>query len=405
MLQYPNGNGRDVEINNYSLPILIQETLEPEREHRHGQRRDVHQHRLHPVPAERARPGQPVTVASPPLQRYVAHVMGMPVSLALRGRHADDERGARGLGARVAELPEVDRVFSTYRADSVVSRLGRGEIDLADCPAEVARGPRAGRAGAGGVRRRLRRTPRRRRTACDVLDPSGVVKGWAVQRASPSLRALPDTDVCLSAGGDMVCHVADASRPAWRIGIEDPHDPQRVARHVVPVRAARSPPPAPPTAASTSSTPAPATLPAASPRSPSWPTTSPGPTSTPPRRTPWAPTRSPGSADAPAAAAWSSGATAAQRSSTATDARLSRCLSTSSRHRRSVDRLRIRALERVVAHPVGLEPRRPHHRVRRRLHDQLRAVLHAGERRGSGLGPHHLGVDEPRDVVGVTSTA
>ena len=27
MLQYPDGNGRDVEIANYSLPILIKETI------------------------------------------------------------------------------------------------------------------------------------------------------------------------------------------------------------------------------------------------------------------------------------------------------------------------------------------------------------------------------------------
>ena len=38
----------------------------------------------------------------------------------------------------LATLREVDRVFSTYRADSFVSRLGRGEIDVADCPPEVA---------------------------------------------------------------------------------------------------------------------------------------------------------------------------------------------------------------------------------------------------------------------------
>ena len=32
--------------------------------------------------------------------RYVDHVMGLPVSLALRGRHADDDRGrARVAGA------------------------------------------------------------------------------------------------------------------------------------------------------------------------------------------------------------------------------------------------------------------------------------------------------------------
>ena len=34
-----------------------------------------------------------------------------------------------------------------------------------------------------------------------------------MERASAHLRALPDTDVCLSAGGDMVCHVADDTGP------------------------------------------------------------------------------------------------------------------------------------------------------------------------------------------------
>ena len=122
-------------------------------------------------------------------------------------------------------LREVDRVFSTYRADSVVSRLGRGEIGLDDCPPEVAEvlalgePPRsASRGGAFSIR-----LPGPDGRA--VLDPSGVVKGWAVERAAAPLRALPDTDFCLSAGGDMVCRTARPGGPPWRIGIEDPRDP------------------------------------------------------------------------------------------------------------------------------------------------------------------------------------
>src|SRR4029077_18005731 len=103
---------------------------EPVGPDRHGQRRYVHQHGLHPVAAERARPGQPVTVDQLPLQRYVAHLMGMPVSLALRGRHTDALAAREAWERCVAELTEVDRVFSTYRADSVISRLSRGEIGL-----------------------------------------------------------------------------------------------------------------------------------------------------------------------------------------------------------------------------------------------------------------------------------
>ena len=172
-----------------------------------------------------------MTVTSPPLQRYVAHVMGLPVSLALRGVHTDDEAAREAWERCVAELTEVDRMFSTYREDSVVSRLSRGEIGPADCPAEVhevlALGERA-RVESGGAFDVRRPGP----DGTPTLDPSGVVKGWAVQRASAHLRALPDTDACLSAGGDMVCHVADDSRPAWRVGIEDPRDPQQLVATV-----------------------------------------------------------------------------------------------------------------------------------------------------------------------------
>ena len=60
-----------------------------------------------------------------------------------------------------------------------------------------------------------------------VLDPTGVVKGWAVERAADHLRALEGTDFCLSAGGDLVCRTLDPDAAPWRIGIEDPHDPTR----------------------------------------------------------------------------------------------------------------------------------------------------------------------------------
>ena len=160
--------------------------------------------------------------------------MGMPISLALRGRHTDDADAHRAWDAALGSLREADRVFSTYRADSYVSRLARGEIEVADCPPEVAEvlalGEQA-RIESGGAFDVRRPGP----DGTEVLDPSGVVKGWAVQRASAALLVLEETDFCLSAGGDMVCHVATDDSPAWRVGIEDPHDPTRVLA-VVPVR-------------------------------------------------------------------------------------------------------------------------------------------------------------------------
>lgn len=167
------------------------------------------------------------------VHRRVEQLMGMPISLALRGRHTDD-RPADEAWRRVLDvLREVDRVFSTYRADSFVSRLDRGELEVADCPPEVAEvlalGEQARRE-SGGAFDVLLPGP----DGLVHLDPSGVVKGWAVERAAAVLDALPGTDFCLSAGGDLVCRTKVRGAAPWRIGIEDPHDPTSTVA-VVPV--------------------------------------------------------------------------------------------------------------------------------------------------------------------------
>lgn len=167
--------------------------------------------------------------------RFVEHAMGMPISLALRGLQARTAEGRDAWRAVMDQLRAVDRVFSTYRQDSVVCRLSRGELTVEECPPEVAEVLELGRQaeqqsggafsvylpGADGIRR---------------LDPSGVVKGWAAERASAFLRELDDTDFCLSAAGDVVCATADPTGAPWRIGIEHPLDPRSVVA-VAPVRA------------------------------------------------------------------------------------------------------------------------------------------------------------------------
>jgi thiamine biosynthesis lipoprotein len=157
--------------------------------------------------------------------RRVEHVMGMPISLALRGRYAYEDRAELAWQEALATLRDVDRVFSTYRPDSAISRLGRGEIDEVLTIAETARRESGGafdvrRADAGGA---------------STLDPSGVVKGWAVDRAARAFDALEETDFCLSAGGDLVCRTRLPGSDGWRIGVEDPHAPRRTVA-VIPVR-------------------------------------------------------------------------------------------------------------------------------------------------------------------------
>ena len=91
-----------------------------------------------------------------------------------------------------------------------------------------------GRAGRAGVRRGVRR-PATGRTD-GVLDPSGVVKGWAVERAAAAAARAADTDFCLSAGGDMVCRTLDPDGRAVADRHRGPARPRAASLAVVPVR-------------------------------------------------------------------------------------------------------------------------------------------------------------------------
>ncbi len=81
------------------------------------------------------------TVAAEPVEapaavRRVEETMGTVFSLDVRGGEPGAVRAA--LEEAVAGLRRVDEVFSTYREDSQISRLARGELDVGACDREVA---------------------------------------------------------------------------------------------------------------------------------------------------------------------------------------------------------------------------------------------------------------------------
>jgi len=146
--------------------------------------------------------------------------MGMPVVLDVR----DDVRPETG--DRVFDwLHWVDATFSTYKRDSEISRLNRGELALRDA--------------AQDVREVLERCDELRvatRGYFDIgaltpgaVDPSGLVKGWAVDRAADLLDAAGAVNYGISAGGDMRVHGRALPDSCWRVGIQHPRLRDRVA--------------------------------------------------------------------------------------------------------------------------------------------------------------------------------
>jgi thiamine biosynthesis lipoprotein len=153
---------------------------------------------------------------------HVEHVMGTVVSLDLRAGDPDSV----AVEAAMAWLHDVDRRFSTYRADSEIRRLDRGDLALADASPDVrwvldrCAALRRETGGFFDVR------------AAGPLDPSALVKGWAAQRAADVLSAGGVTDFCLSAGGDVVTRGSALPERGWCVGIQHPHDRGAVAARV-----------------------------------------------------------------------------------------------------------------------------------------------------------------------------
>ncbi|MEV4415215.1 FAD:protein FMN transferase [Catellatospora sp. NPDC049609] len=161
--------------------------------------------------------------AVPPRRAWVEQIMGMPVSLHLRGPGLDSAPAAAAVAGVFDLLRQADAVFSTYRAGSDVSRIRRGELAVADAHpwvGEVLRLCEAARERTGGWFDTMLPDP----DGVRRWDPAGLVKGWAVELAA---RRLSGYDFCLNAGGDVVV-AALPGHPPWRVGVEDPRDVSRL---------------------------------------------------------------------------------------------------------------------------------------------------------------------------------
>jgi FAD:protein FMN transferase len=152
----------------------------------------------------------------------VEQLMGTVFSIDLR----DPEVGDGVLDEAFAGLHRADQRFSPFIADSEISRLGRGEVTLDECHSDVAavlalcedlRHATNGVFNAWGWR------------ADGRLDPSGVVKGWAGERAAEILEQAGARNFCINAGGDVIVRGSPQPGRAWQIGIRHPIDASGLA--------------------------------------------------------------------------------------------------------------------------------------------------------------------------------
>ena len=156
-------------------------------------------------------------------RRLTAKVMGTFASL-----HVDDPVAGTVVDVAWREalglLVDIEMRFSTFRVDSEISRINRGELHLLDASHDVVEVMDACtwlEHESGGAFRARRPD--------GTLDPAGFVKGWAAERAGRILAGHGLSSWYLNVGGDIQTSGLQASGERWRIGVVDPTERKVIA--------------------------------------------------------------------------------------------------------------------------------------------------------------------------------
>ncbi|WP_245438052.1 FAD:protein FMN transferase [Mesorhizobium sp. WSM4312] len=150
--------------------------------------------------------------------------MGMPITVDIAG-----VSGSTLVDTVFDYFEHIDRRFSTYRTDSEISTINRGDLPIRDWSAEMTE-----------VMALAAQTKNQTDGYFDIrkpdgsLDPSGIVKGWAIRNAAGIVRRAGVGDFFIEAGGDIQSCGRNASGLDWSVGIRNPFNAEEVIKIVYP---------------------------------------------------------------------------------------------------------------------------------------------------------------------------
>lgn len=152
--------------------------------------------------------------------RQTRILMGMPVTVEIVDPSATEE----ALAAVFAYFEYVDATFSTFKDTSEISRINRGELTFPEANADVRT-----------IIALAEQTRRETGGYFDIInngvcDPSGIVKGWAIQQAARIVQRQGFTNFYVDAGGDIQVGGYNSCGQPWRIGIRNPFNSAEIVK-------------------------------------------------------------------------------------------------------------------------------------------------------------------------------
>ncbi len=139
-------------------------------------------------------------------------IMGMPVQLEIV-----DPSMQENYEEIFDYFISIDDRFSTYKDESEISKINRGELAKEDYSPDMLE-----------VFALSEETKNATNGYFDIhtpdgsIDPSGLVKGWAIQKAAEKLHVHGFTNFYIDIGGDIQTSGKDATGKDWSIGIRNP---------------------------------------------------------------------------------------------------------------------------------------------------------------------------------------
>lgn len=151
--------------------------------------------------------------------------MGMPITIEI----ADSSATRHALEKIFAYFVYVDEKFSTYKHTSEVMRINRGEISGKDYSFEMRE-----------VLALAEKTKKDTDGYFDIqkpdgsIDPSGIVKGWAIQQAATQLKEMGYENFYVDAGGDIQSAGKNEKGEEWSVGIRNPFNTKEIVKIIRP---------------------------------------------------------------------------------------------------------------------------------------------------------------------------
>jgi len=148
--------------------------------------------------------------------------MGMPVTVKVIDKNVTQE----DINEVFSYFHYIDNKFSTYKANSEISQINRGEIREKDFSSDMQK-----------ILSLCEQTKKETNGFFDknnngFLDPSGIVKGYAINEGANMLRNKGFKNIYVEIAGDIQVFGKNERGEDWKIGIQNPFDKNEIVKVV-----------------------------------------------------------------------------------------------------------------------------------------------------------------------------